>query len=101
MILTINLMNKTFHHIWSEAWVAILALAMTSCSDFLEVDPLIDITLEKFWNEKNDVDNVVNGCYSALQSQACISRLMCWCEFRSDNIQGGTNIDNNRTSLTS
>ena len=96
MILTINLMNKTFHHIWSKAWVAILALAMTSCSDFLEVDPLNDITLEKFWNEKNDVDNVVNGCYSALQSQACISRLMCWGEFRSDNIQGGTNIDNNQ-----
>ena len=60
MILTNNLMNKTFHHIWSKAWVAILALAMTSCSDFLEVDPLNDITLEKFWNEKNDVDNVVN-----------------------------------------
>ncbi len=96
MIQTINLMNKTFHHIWSKAWVAILALAMTSCSDFLEVDPLNDITLEKFWNEKNDVDNVVNGCYSALQSQACISRLMCWGEFRSDNIQGGTNIDNNQ-----
>lgn len=89
-------MNNTFHHIWSKAWVGILALAMTSCSDFLVVDPLDDIVLEKFWNEKNDVDNVVNGCYSSLQSQACVSRMMCWGEFRSDNIQGGTNIDNNQ-----
>ncbi|HBN46693.1 MAG TPA: RagB/SusD family nutrient uptake outer membrane protein, partial [Prevotella sp.] len=89
-------MNKTFHHIWTKAWVGVLALAMTSCSDFLVVEPLNDITLEKFWNEKNDVDNVVNGCYSSLQSQACISRMMCWGEFRSDNIQGGTNIDNNQ-----
>ncbi len=96
MILTNNLMNKTFHHIWTKAWVGVLALAMTSCSDFLVVEPLNDITLEKFWNEKNDVDNVVNGCYSSLQSQACISRMMCWGEFRSDNIQGGTNIDNNQ-----
>lgn len=88
-------MNNKFHHIWNKAWVGILALAMTSCSDFLEVEPLNDIVLEKFWNEKNDVDNVVNGCYSSLQSQACISRLMCWGEFRSDNIQGGTNVDNN------
>ncbi len=89
-------MNKKFHHIWTKAWVGVLALAMTSCSDFLVVEPLNDITLEKFWNEKNDVDNVVNGCYSSLQSQACISRMMCWGEFRSDNIQGGTNIDNNQ-----
>ena len=96
MILTNNLMNKTFHHIWTKAWVGVLALAMTSCSDFLVVEPLNDITLEKFWNEKNDVDNVVNGCYSSLQSQACISRMMCWGEFRSDNIQGGTNSDNNQ-----
>ncbi len=96
MIITNNLMNNKFHHIWTKAWVGVLALAMTSCSDFLVVEPLNDITLEKFWNEKNDVENVVNGCYSALQSQACISRMMCWGEFRSDNIQGGTNIDNNQ-----
>lgn len=96
MIITNNLMNNKFHHIWTKAWVGVLALAMTSCSDFLVVEPLNDITLEKFWNEKNDVDNVVNGCYSSLQSQACISRMMCWGEFRSDNIQGGTNIDNNQ-----
>lgn len=96
MILTNKLMNNKFHHIWTKAWVGLLALAMTSCSDFLVVEPLNDITLEKFWNEKNDVENVVNGCYSSLQSQACISRLMCWGEFRSDNIQGGTNIDNNQ-----
>jgi starch-binding outer membrane protein, SusD/RagB family len=96
MIITNFFMNNTFHHIWSKAWVGILALAMTSCSDFLVVDPLDDIVLEKFWNEKNDVENVVNGCYSSLQSQACVSRMMCWGEFRSDNIQGGTNIDNNQ-----
>ena len=94
MIITNNLMNNKFHHIWTKAWVGVLALAMTSCSDFLVVEPLNDITLDKFWNEENDVVNVVNGCYSSLQSSACISRMMCWGEFRSDNIQGGTNIDN-------
>ena len=50
--------------------------------------------LDKFWNEEADVENVVAGCYSAMQSQAVIERIMTWGEFRSDNIVGGTGIEN-------
>ena len=66
---------------------------LSSCSDFLEIEPLDIIVLDKFWNEEADVENVVAGCYSAMQSQAVIDRMMVWGEFRSDNIVGGTNIE--------
>ena len=42
-----------------------LAICMTcgfaSCSDFLEIEPQNEIILEKFWNEKADVDAVIGG----------------------------------------
>lgn len=71
------------------------AAAMASCSDFLEIAPLETIVLDKFWNEETDVENVVAGCYSAMQSQAVVERMMAWGEFRSDNVVGGTGIENN------
>ena len=36
-----------------------MALGLGSCSDFLEIEPLNDIVLDKFWNEENDVENIV------------------------------------------
>ena len=64
----------------------------SSCSDFLEIKPQNEIILEQFWNEKADVDAIVAGCYSGLQSEGVIKRMMIWGEFRSDNIGPGTNI---------
>ncbi|MBR1932149.1 MAG: RagB/SusD family nutrient uptake outer membrane protein [Prevotella sp.] len=70
------------------------ALFFSSCGDFLEIEPQDRIVLEKFWNEKSDVDNVLVSCYSALQTENVVSRMMVWGEFRSDNIEKGTNISN-------
>ena len=72
------------------------ACSLTYCSDFLEIEPLELIVLDKFWNEEADVENVVAGCYSAMQSQTVIERMMAWGEFRSDNVLGGTNVENNK-----
>ena len=65
---------------------------LTSCSDFLEIEPQNEIILEKFWNEKADVDAIIAGCYSGLQEEAVIKRMMIWGEFRSDNIGPGSNL---------
>ncbi|MBM6991826.1 MAG: RagB/SusD family nutrient uptake outer membrane protein [Prevotella sp.] len=86
-------LKKYFYKI---SWLMMAAPLLSSCSDFLEVEPLNEIVLEKFWNEESDVENVVAGCYSSLQSQACVERMMAWGEFRSDNIVGGTNVANNQ-----
>ena len=69
-----------------------MSLGLSSCSDFLEVESLNEIVLEKFWNEKSDVENIVAGCYSGMQSQAMIERMLVWGEFRSDNLIAGTGI---------
>ena len=64
----------------------------TSCSDFLEIKPQNEIILEQFWNEKADVEAIIAGCYSGMQSEAVIKRMMVWGEFRSDNIGPGSNV---------
>lgn len=66
---------------------------LSSCGDFLEIDAQDKITLDKFWNEKSDVDGIVAGCYSGMQSEAMVRRMMIWGEFRSDNIGRGQNLD--------
>ena len=98
---------KKQHHIINKVKTVALLVAMapvstllfSSCGDFLEIEPRNEIVLEKFWNEKADVDNIVTGCYSALQSDACIRRMMIWGEVRSDNIAAGTNTNNDANLL--
>jgi len=68
----------------------------TACSDFLEIEPQETIVLDKFWNEETDVENVLADCYSTMQGNAVVSRMMAWGEFRSDNMVGGTNAQNNQ-----
>ncbi len=72
-----------------------LGFGFSSCSDFLTIEPLNEIVQDKFWNSESDVENVVMGCYSAMQSQTVIDRMIIWGEARSDNMVGGTNIANN------
>ena len=79
-------MKKLFYNIIG---VACLAGSLSSCADFLEIKPQNEIVLEHFWSEKADVDNMVSGCYAALESDAAVRRMMMWGEFRSDNVMAG------------
>jgi hypothetical protein len=83
-------MKKNYYKIISAIC---LICGFTSCGDFLEIKDQREIILEDFWNEKADVDNIVAGCYSALQNDGVRKRMMIWGEFRSDNIGSGSNID--------
>ena len=64
---------------------------LTSCSDFLEIEPLSEIVLENFWNEKADVDGIIAGCYSGMQADGLVRRMIIWGEARSENIGAGLN----------
>lgn len=77
------------------ATALLAASTLTGCEDFLDIKPLNDIVLENFWNEKSDVDNMISGCYSTMQSRDFIERLMVWGEVRSDNIVAGNNVNGN------
>jgi len=73
--------------------MGLMGMTQTGCSDFLEIEPLNEIIFDKFWTEKADVDAIIAGCYSAMQDENVIKRMMVWGEFRSDNIGIGKNID--------
>ena len=81
---------KRIHYYILGAISAVCGLS--SCSDFLEIEPQNEIILEHFWNEKADVDAIVAGCYSGMQAEGVIKRMMVWGEFRSDNIGPGSNV---------
>lgn len=78
--------------IYSMVLAAGLAGGLSSCGDFLEIEPQNEILFENFWNERADVDAIVAGCYAQLQSEAVLKRMMIWGEYRSDNVTTGVDI---------
>jgi len=82
--------NKLYNKVRTLAMAAVVAPVgvgmMSSCSDFLEVDPQNVITLDQFWNDANDVKSIIAGCYSKMAGSGFLSRAMIWGEFRSENV---------------
>lgn len=76
-------------YIWGLGLSCSMATVMTSCSDFLDVQPLNDVVLENYWTKKSDVTSVLMGCYESLQSEDCVTRMGLWGEVRSDNMKMG------------
>lgn len=68
----------------------ILAFTLTSCGDFLSIEPQNEVVLERYWTEEADVNSVLNSCYAQLESSDCISRMIVWGEVRSDNMTTGS-----------
>mgnify|MGYP002853677979 CR=1 FL=1 len=66
--------------------------ALTSCNDFLDILPMNDVVLEKYWTQKSDVTSVLMGCYESLESSDCLIRMGLWGEVRSDNIYTGSSV---------
>lgn len=81
--------------------LASVLVLMTSCGDFLEIEPQNEITLDKFWNEKSDVEAVIASCYSTMQNPGIMSRMIIWGEYRSENVNycGNGNDDANLEHL--
>lgn len=93
-------MNK---HIFKHILVGSCAvMAMTSCDDFLTITPTDRIVEEEFWENKGDLQSVVNSCYIKLTDGAMMQRYLLWGEARSDNFtkrtgenwQNMTNLEN-------
>lgn len=75
------------------AGLVLLPLAtLSSCGDFLSIEPQNEIVLENFWTEEADVNSVVNACYAQLESADCIRRMIIWGEGRSDNMVSGSGV---------
>lgn len=67
------------------------SVALSSCGDFLDIEPKNFVSENNFWNEKKDVDQMVMGVYTKMQSDAYIRRCIMWGETRADNVAEGLN----------
>ena len=54
---------KIKNNILKLGLLSLTTFTLSGCSDFLELEPLDVIVLEKFWNEEGDVEDIVKGCY--------------------------------------
>lgn len=80
---------KKIYQIFINGCLGLSLLALTvSCGDFLDITPRDIVTEDNFWDEKADVDQMVTGCYTALQTESVISRCIIWGDMRSDDIDG-------------
>ena len=80
--------NKIQNKVILPVCLAVVAL-MSSCSaadDYLTVYPTNQITSEQFWEDKNDVTNVLASCYTQLAGTNVTRRMFLWGELRSDNL---------------
>lgn len=84
-----NKMKKPFAFMLAGA-----LLLVASCDDFLTITPTSSIVEEEFWEDKNDLDNVVNACYARLIKEDMMNKYIQWGELRSDNFEKMTGVSN-------
>ena len=70
-----------------------LSFSLTSCVDtvLLPDDKTVD---EDFWQTKDEVSEIVNKAYQSMLSTDLMSRLIVWSDFRSDELDYVTSINN-------
>lgn len=62
-------------------------VGLTSCDDFLTITPSSSIVEEEFWEDRNDLENVIAACYTRLVKDDMLKTYILWGEARSDNFE--------------
>lgn len=68
-------------------------LGLASCEDFLTITPTDKIVEEDFWEDKNDLENVVAACYKRLVDNDVLTKYIQWGELRSDNFEQAIGVN--------
>lgn len=77
------------------------ALSLSSCEDFLDEQPVSELSAANFWQTQDDVKAGIAGMYDGLQG-VIEERYIDWGEGRSDNLtNGGTGINEINFALNS
>ena len=74
-------------------------VALTSCSNWLELYPEDEIIEDEYWTSADDVDMMVSGAYRYMLESAVLQRFVYLGEMRSDNIKAGNPNGNERAVL--
>lgn len=75
-------MKKNILNIWVFTLVSVLVL--TSCDDYLELQPKDALIQEEFWQNEDHVASALAGCYSSLTATNFTDRLFKWGELRAE-----------------
>lgn len=62
-------------------------VGLVSCDDFLTITPSSSIVEEDFWEDRNDLENVIAACYTRLVKDDMLKTYILWGEARSDNFE--------------
>ena len=89
---TINIFKKRPIKLCILHFALCISLALSSCSDFLDIMPMNDVVLENYWTGKADVTSVLNSCYETLEHSDAMTRMVVWGELRSDNLRMGSSV---------
>lgn len=79
--------NKINNIVKSFAVAALGLLSLSSCNDFLTIYPTDKTIGENFWQNKEDVTQMVNGAYTAMIDGGIIERMIMWGDYRSDELK--------------
>ena len=64
--------------------VLLLSFSINSCSDYLNLEPQDGVTVDKFWQNKEEVKDAVMGCYASMMNYSNMEKIFVWSEMRGD-----------------
>lgn len=76
----------------------LVLLTLGSCSDWLNLEPEDGVTVDEFWQTKEQVNSAVIGCYCSVQNGP-VEKMFLWGELRGDMIENGTLINSNYSNI--
>ena len=80
-------MNRKKHIV-----LILLFASLTSCSDWLTLEPAGKVIEADFWKKESDVESVVATCYREMLEDEFMNKIIVWGELRSDNIIAGDGL---------
>lgn len=75
------------------SFLVVILIGFSSCTKWLDIKPESEMVLDDYWQTESQATAVLAGCYKALTTDACMSRMVLWGEGRSDNVGTQNNSD--------
>lgn len=72
---------------------------LSSCGDFLDIEPTNAIVVENFWEKKSEVESVMAACYYHMQDAGFAQRVIAWGELRGDNLTETSTLSSKNQEL--
>ena len=75
-----------------------VAALLSSCGDWLNLEPEDGVTVQEYWKTKEHVASAVTGCYASLMNGP-VEKMFLWGELRADMLENGPGINYNYNQI--